>query len=330
MNIFDRAETTLNRWIAAGRARWRVFDHVWRALDRFNEVTAGRLAAAISYYGFFAAFSLTVVVYSILNRVLGSGEGGFVGTVNDYLTNQLNWVKQTADQVGSQQVTIFGLIALVITGVGWIDSLRSSTRAVWLVDEHPGHWIIRWLVDSVMLLVLGLLLGLSLATAGAIDWLLGRAAGPTGTFGSVVLRSSGPLLQLVVNLVLAAAILTIVPRLHLSARRLLPTALIIAVGIQLLNSIGRWYISRLDNRVAYQLVTGTVGLLVYLYLLNHIILFGTALAATSTRGSMRDLSGGAPPPRPGPYGPPRRPSTQDRDAADDHGEPHGQRPPQRR
>ena len=41
-------------------------------MERFDEVLGSRLAAAISYYGFFAAFALAVVVYSILGRALGT------------------------------------------------------------------------------------------------------------------------------------------------------------------------------------------------------------------------------------------------------------------
>jgi membrane protein len=136
---------------------------------------------------------------------------------------------------------------------------------------------------------------MSLAAAWAIDSFLGWIAGPTtAAIGDAVLRISGTALEFAVNLVLSAALLTVVPRIRLSARRLLPTALVVAVGIQVLNSFGRWYINQLDNRPAYQLVTGAVGLLVYLYLLNQLILLGCALAATAQRGSMVDLSGAPP------------------------------------
>ena len=48
---------------------------------------------------------------------------------------------------------------------------------------------------------------------------------------------------------------------------------------------------RTENRAAYQPVADAVGLLIYLYLLNQLILLGAALAATSRRGTMRDLGG---------------------------------------
>jgi membrane protein len=310
MNIADRIEARFDRAVAAGRKRSPLFDHCWQAYERLDEVLSGRLAAAISYYGFFAAFALVVVVYSILGRALGASgsdlasEGGWLGTINTYLSNNLPWVLETARQVGRGEVTILGLVALIFAGVGWIEALRSSQRAVWRLDQDPGHWIVRHLVDLGMLVGLGVLLGLSLAMTGAIDYLVGLLAPDTG-FGNLLVRSSGVVLEFAVNLVLAAAILAGLPRLRMSPSRLFPAALMVAVGIQLLNTIGKWYIARAEHRPAYQLVAGAVGLLIYLYLLNHLILAGAAIAATSTRGDMIDMAAGPGPAAGSSAGPPR-------------------------
>ena len=92
--------------------------------------------------------------------------------VNDYLECQLPWVRRTAKDVGRGEVTVIAGLALLVTGFGWVETLRSSLRAMWQLDQHPGHWFLRRVVDLGMLLGLGLLLGLSLATTAAIDWLL--------------------------------------------------------------------------------------------------------------------------------------------------------------
>jgi membrane protein len=299
MNIADRIEARFDRAVADARKRSGKFDHAWQAYERLDEVLSSRLAAAISYYGFFAAFALVVVVYSILGRALDANgsaladQGGFLGTINTYLSNNLPWVTETARQVGRGEVTAIGLIALVFAGVGWVEALRSSQRAVWRVDQDPGHWIIRHLVDLGMLAGLGVLLGLSLAMTAAIDSVLGYLV-PNTNFGNLLLRSSGPVLEFAVNLILAAAILVALPRLRMSPRRLIPVTLVVGIGIQLLNTIGKWYIARTEDRPAYQLVAGAVGLLIYLYLLNHLILIGAALAATSTRGTVIDMAAAPP------------------------------------
>ncbi|HEX6871889.1 MAG TPA: YhjD/YihY/BrkB family envelope integrity protein [Micromonosporaceae bacterium] len=285
MRIIDALVAGFERGVARARQAWRTFDHVWRALDRFAEVLGTRLAAAISYYGFFAAFALAVVAYSVLGRTLGSQSGTLIAAVREYLDSSLPWVVGTAEQVGRGEVTAVGSVALVIAGVGWVDALRSSQRAVWGLAQHPGNWLVRQLIDFVMLLGLGALLVASLALTSVVDGSLSHLAG-----GPQVWRAVGPVLEFGVNAVVAAGLLAAVPRLRLSPRRLIPPTLVTAVGIQLLNTAGRWFVGRTESRPAYQLVAGAVGLLVYLYLLNQLIIFAAALAATSTSGTMVDLA----------------------------------------
>lgn len=284
MWIVDRWDRTL----ASARKRSGTFDHLWRARERIGDVLGSRLAAAISYYGFFAAFALAVVTYSVIGRIV-TDEASLVNQINEYLDDSLPWVAETANQVGRSEVAIAGLVVLLLTGVGWVEALRSSQRAVWLLDQHPGNWLVRRLVDLGMLVGLGLLLGLSLGLTAALDWLIDWIA-PDTTFGDSLLRGSGPVLEFGVNLLLAAAILSALPRLRLSPRRLLPSALLVAVGIQLLNTVGRLFIVQAEGRPAYQLVAGAVGLLVYLYLLNQLILWGSAIAATARYGTAIDMA----------------------------------------
>jgi membrane protein len=276
--------------VGRARRRSRLVDHTCRAAERYFDVLGGRLSAAIAYYAFFAAYSLGVLAYSIVGRLLGPGaEGGALSAVSDYLQTTLPWVAGTARDVGRGQVTVVAAVALIVSGVGWVEALRSSLRAIWCVDQHPGNFLLRRFVDLGMLVGLGLLLGLSLATTDLLERLLDRYAPQTGVVG----RSIGPVLEFVVNVVLASATLTAVPRMRLSLSRWLPPALGIAIGIQVLNTVGRLAIERTQGRPAFAAVAGDVGLLVYLYVLNQVILIGAAFAATAERGTAFDLGRGA-------------------------------------
>jgi membrane protein len=283
-------EAAFDRAVSRARRRSELVDHAWRAGERYFDVLGGRLAAAISYYAFFAAYSLGVLAYSVVGRLLGPrAEGGALSAISDYLEASLPWVATTARDVGRGQVTIIAGLALLVSGIGWVEALRSSLRAVWQVDQHPGNFVLRRLVDVGMLAGLGLLLGLSLAMTGVVESVLDRFVSETG----VVARSIGPVLEFVVNIIFASAMLTAVPRLRLSLRRWLPSALGIALGIQLLNTVGRLVIERTEDRPAFAAAAGAVGLLVYLYVLNQVILFGAAFAATSRWGLAFDLGTGA-------------------------------------
>ena len=113
------------------------------------------------------------------------------------------------------------------------------------------------------------------------------------------------------DLILAAALLAGVPRLRMPLRRLAPSALVVAVGLLLLKTGGRWYVARTQHNPAYQVVAGAVGLLVFMYLFNQFVLFAAALAATSDRGTVVDLAAGPPAP------PPPRPAAVPADTPED-------------
>lgn len=294
MSLLDRLEAGFDRVVAAGRRRSRVFDHVWRAQERYFDLDAARLAAATAYYGFFAVFAMVVVAFFVLGRVLGGNEA-VVERVQSYLA--VNLPQLHSDQIfaGSQRIGLIALIGLIIAGVGWVENLRSSQRALWHLQEHPGNPVVRWLVDLGVLVALGLLLIVSIGIFAGVQELLYWLAGDFEQDPvRVALRGTSTLLSGIVDLVLGMALLAGVPRLRMSLRRLLPPALIFAVGLGLLKSLGKLYITRTEDNPAYQLVAGTIGLLLYMYLLHQLLLFAAALAATDTHGRAKDLAGGAP------------------------------------
>lgn len=316
MKIVDWPVNTWNSGIDAARRHSRHFDHLWRARERYNEVLGGRLAAAIAYYAFFAVFALGLLAYSVVGFVLASNEAA-VDAVNRFLQANLPFVD--ADQIAASRnaVAVVGFIGLVFTGVGWIEALRSSQRAIWGLDQQPGNLIIRRLVDLGILLGLGLLLALSVWVQGGINDqirpLLLRLAPENVSVDTqetilTVASAIGVTLALFVNCVLAASILSGVSRLRMPARRLLPSTLLVGIGLSVLSTVGRAYIDFSAHRPAFQLVGGTVALLLFLYLFNQLLLFGAALAATSSHGSIMDLAAGPVPDDPDPdhLGTPRR------------------------
>jgi membrane protein len=196
---------------------------------------------------------------------------------------------------GRQTVGIIGLVSLVLTGAGWVESMRTSQRAIWDLDQQPGNVVVRRLVDLGMLVGLGLLLALSLTVADSVEnllwWLAPDYISP---LWQDALRLAGPIVGFGVNLVLAAAALAALPRLRIPLRRIGPSLLLLALGTTLLTTIGRYYIARTENNPAYTLVAGTVGALLFLFLFGQLVLFSAALAATSTHGTVVDLAAGPP------------------------------------
>ena len=283
VNRIDRAYRVVESNLMRLRFRSPNFDHFSRAALRFWEFQGSRLAAAIAYYGFFAIFALLLIGYSIFGILL-TNNPELLDIVGDFLRQNLPFIDVRAILDSGQNVGLIGLIGLTFTGVAWIEAIRSSQRLIWRVDQQPGYVGLRQLLDLLVLLGVLVLLALSqLAVYGLarlITWLA------HGFFPSVV----GLLLRVAVNLLLAAALLVVVPRLRMTLRRAAPSVLLVGVGITLLNTVGKSFVGLVQRNPAYGLVGSAVGVLVYLYVFNQLLLFGAAWAATSAHGRAIDLS----------------------------------------
>ncbi|GAA4908622.1 YhjD/YihY/BrkB family envelope integrity protein [Stackebrandtia albiflava] len=280
--MFDRAV----EWL---RSRSKRFDHFWRAQERFFEVQAGLFSAAISYYAFFAALSLSLLALSVLGYLLELQELYLI--VQQWLSENLPIIEADSIAASRQTAGIIALAALTVTGVSWVQSIRSSIRAVWLLDPEPGHPVWRVLVDFAMLIGLGVLLIATLTvTAGAEVALAWLGDGHQEGWLGQLIAWGGTAVGILVNTILAAALLTGLPRLALPLKRVLPPALWVALGLELLKTLGTLYIVRVESRAAYQAVGTAVGLLIFLYVFNQMLLFAASWTATSSRGNVLDLA----------------------------------------
>ncbi|ROP31877.1 membrane protein [Couchioplanes caeruleus] len=286
VNAIDRAYAVVEARIMAWRHRSRYFDHLCRAGLRYDEVNGGRLAAAIAYYGFFAVFALALIGYSAFGFLINSNVALF-GIVQDFLAANLPFLDVQAILDSGKTVGIVGIVGLIFTGIGWVEAIRSSQRLIWRLNEQPGYVGVRQAVDLLVLVGILLLLIVSVGAVYGLEALLEWLAdGRVGVLLSVV----SVVLTIAVNMLLAAALLAAIPRLRMTARRMAPPVLQVGIGIYLLNTVGKSFVGLIQHNPAYGLVASAVGLLVYLYVFNQLLLFGAAWAATSPHGRVVDLS----------------------------------------
>jgi membrane protein len=277
---------------------------------RYDEADGGRLAAAVTYYAFFATFAVALLGFAVFGFALD--DPGVLRAVQRYLAQNLPRLDVEDVRHARGTVGVIALIGLPVTGWFWVDALRSSIRAIWRVPQYPGAFVVRLVIDLVVLLGLGLLLAVSVAVAFVTNAAAVRVVGAVDTGGvpaTWLLAIVGLVLSIVVNTTMSIALLTGLPRLRMPLRRVLGPALLVAVGLELLKTVGALYVQRAEANPTYQVVAGAVGLLVFLNVLNQLILFAASLTATSTVGRVADLAVGvgrsAQPPRPS-TAPPRR------------------------
>ena len=277
---------------AKARRRHGWLDHLVRAIVRYDEVDAGRLSAALTYYSFFAVFALGLLGFAIIGQVLDDPE--VLRTVQGYLAENLPRLDVQALQDARSTAGVIAFIGLPLTGLFWMDALRSAIRAIWRIEEYPGRFFVRQVIDLGVMAGLGLLLSASLAVAFAaetlLNWLLLHTVGVEDPPSQWLLSAVAFVLGLGVNTLLAIALLCAPPRLRLPLRRVLGPALFITAGLEVLKTLGQFYLEMTTANPAYQVVAGAVGMLVFLKLLNQLILFAATLTATSTRGQITDLA----------------------------------------
>jgi len=286
VNPVDRAYNAVEARIMALRHRSRYFDHLSRAWLRYDQAQGGRLAAAIAYYGFFAVFALLLIGYSLFG-ILITNNSGLLDIVTDFLKQNLPFLNLQQILDSGRTVGIVGIVGLTFTGIGWVEAIRSSQRLIWQLNQQPGYFGVRQVLDLVVLVGILFLLAASQLGVYGLEKLLNWLAG--GRFG-FLLSATSLILTVAVNMLLAAALLAAVPRLRMTVRRMAPPVLQVGIGVTLLNTVGKSFVGLVTRNPAYGLVASAVGVLVYLYVFNQLLLFGAAWAATSPHGRVVDLS----------------------------------------
>ena len=285
-NPFDLAYDAIEVRVNRIRRRSRGFDHFCRAALRYDDVLGGRLAAAIAYYGFFAVFALALIGYSVFGLVLTTNAELF-GVVQRFLRINLPFLDVQAILDSGRTVGVVGVLGLIFTGIGWVEAIRSSQRLIWRLNQQPGNIVVRQLLDLLVMVGILLLIAVSVLAVAALESFL---AWLTDGQASLLLAVVSWTLTVAINMLLAAALLAAVPRLRMTVRRLVPPVLMVGIGITLLNTVGRFFVAFVQRNPAYALVGSAVGVLVYLYVFNQLLLFGAAWAATSPHGRVTDLS----------------------------------------
>jgi membrane protein len=280
------------------RARLPWLDHAFRAGRLYTEVNGGRLAAACAYFGFLALFPLALLAFALLGYLF-QGNPTVTQTVAEALAANfpvLN-VKDIQDAAGT--AGILGLAGFFFAGLGWVDVLRTSLRTVWRRDEAPGNVVVRKAIDGAVLVGLGVVgglsIGLSAVATGGTQWVLDALGVGDSLAGRLAIGILGVLLSLGVGVVFFLAVFTAVPRIRQPFRRLIGPAVLSAVGLEALKTVGTLYVSRTQANPAYKAVAVAVGLLVFLYWLNQLLIYCAALTAADTRETVRDLGAGGEP-----------------------------------
>jgi inner membrane protein YhjD len=289
---------SLRQWVARvresghgvlrrARARWRPVDHLGRAYVRYRDQHGDRLAAALTFYGFLSFFPLVALAFAITGYAVAISPHAreAVAKAIDQLMPELAHrlpVGQIADAKAG--ASVFALLGLGWSGLGWIANWRESLRTIWQGAGENGNTVVDRVRDLGVLCLLGLVLlasvilssAASSATHAVLAWL-----------GLANVPGAGTLLRLIALSVAVAAdgliffiLFTTLASTKASWRQLLRGCLFGAVGFEVLKLIGALLIAHTVRNPVYASFAVIVGLLVWINLSSRFILFAAAWTAT--------------------------------------------------
>jgi membrane protein len=273
------------------RDRYAWLDHLVRAGARYTERHGDHYAAAVTYFSVLSLVPLLMVAFAAVGfalrarpEVLEQLQNDIAAAVPGALGETLNGVvTQAIASAGT--VGVFGLLAALYAGVGWMTSLRDALTEQWGHVPEPPPMVRRLVVDLLSLLGLGLALVVSFAVTGLASGFAGTVLEFLGFaeqgWAKVLLGLVGVLISSAANWLIFLWVIARLPRENVSLRSAVRAALLGAVGFEVLKQVMTVYLETITATPSGAVFGSFLGLLVFVYFASRFVLFVTAWAATS-------------------------------------------------
>ncbi|GAA2744760.1 MULTISPECIES: YihY/virulence factor BrkB family protein [Kitasatospora] len=264
----------------------------YRTYVHFTDVKGNRLAGAVTFFGFLALFPLLTVALAIAVAVLSDSR---VAELQKKISEQVPGLSDRLDLPGlvanAGTVGLVSGVLLLLSGLGWVDTLRGSVRDVWRLPDEGGNPVLVKGKDCLVLLGLGVVCLFSLALSATATTLAHRVADAIGLHGGAgrwLLSAIGFLIAVGADLLLFAYLLAPFPRITDQRRRdLAQGALIGAVGFELLKVLLSSYLGSVAGRSLYGAFGVPVALLLWMNFVTRLLLFCASWTALADPAAAR-------------------------------------------
>ncbi|WP_441245746.1 YihY/virulence factor BrkB family protein [Kitasatospora sp. McL0602] len=258
----------------------------------FTAAKGNRLAGAVTFFGFLALFPLLTVALAVAVAALSDHR---VKQLQDKISEQLPGLSDSLNLPGlvanAGTIGLVSGVLLVISGLGWVDTMRGSIRDVWQLPEEGGNPILRKGWDCVVLLGLGLVSAVSLGASGVATQLAQRLAdwlGIGGSAGRYLLGAAGFLIGVLADMVLFAYLLGPFPRITGQRRKdVLQAALIGAIGFEVLKLALSSYLGSVAGKSVYGAFGVPVALLLWINFVSRLLMYCVSWTALADPAAAR-------------------------------------------
>lgn len=259
--------------------------HAWRSYERLDRVRWTRLAAAMTFISFVALFPLLTLAAAVAAATLTDSQQR---RLEDRLADQVPGISQQLDISGLvDNAGTIGLIAgglLVFTGISWVGSMRECLRAVWELPDEEENPVLSKVKDAGILIGFGGAVVISVAVSAAATMMIGWITRQLGIdehgWGVFLLQIVAFGVAVLADFLLLLYVLTLLPGVEPSRRRLVVAALIGAAGFELLKLLLSSYLRDVASRNMYGAFGVPVALLLWINFTAKLLLFCAAWTAT--------------------------------------------------
>ncbi|CAM5263985.1 YihY/virulence factor BrkB family protein OS=Streptomyces alboniger OX=132473 GN=CP975_21700 PE=4 SV=1 [Streptomyces alboniger] len=270
--------------------------HAWHAYERLDEVHWTRLAAAMTFISFLALFPLLTVAAAIAAATLSTRQQD---SLKDKLAEQVPGISDQLDLdaliANAGTVGVVAGALLLLTGMGWVGSMRECLRVVWELPDEEENPVLRKAKDAGVLMGLGGAGLASFAASGLASVAVGSTADLLGIdktgWGAVLLQAFAFAIAILADFLLLLYVLTLLPGVQPHRRDLGTAALIGAVGFELLKLLLGGYMKGVAAKSMYGAFGVPVALLLWINFTAKLLLFCAAWTATRKMRHMTLVDG---------------------------------------
>ncbi|MEU0436838.1 YhjD/YihY/BrkB family envelope integrity protein [Streptomyces sp. NPDC006290] len=270
--------------------------HAWRSYERLDRVKWTRLAAAMTFISFVALFPLLTVAAAIGAATLSTQQQK---DLQNKLADQVPGISDQLDIHNLvQNAATIGVVAgalLLVTGIGWVGSMRECLRAVWELPDSDENPFVRKLKDAGVLVGLGGAVLLTIAVSTLASTAMGWSARHVGLdehgWGSTLLQVMAFAVAVLADFLVLLYVLTLLPGVEPPRRRLIVAALIGAVGFELLKLLLSGYMRGVASKSMYGAFGVPIALLLWINFTSKLLLYSAAWTATPSGDSAQEAAG---------------------------------------
>jgi membrane protein len=261
---------------------------LWRAWNRYGDRRGNRLAGATTFFAFLSLFPLIVLAAAVTGKLLNASA---VEALKAGIAKNLPGIADKIDIdsliAHAGTIGIISGVSLLLTGLGWIDSLRASIRSMHELDDQPGNVIMLKLADLGALIGLGVIGLIATVTSSILSGLSRKIVAWADLDGTWLanwgLQAISVVLGILSGGVLFLYLQTGLPRIRLPRKVALWAALAGGIVFYLAQRLGSLYVNYvIRNNQAYGALALPLALLVWIYLMTRAIMLIAAWAKEAT------------------------------------------------